>query len=56
MEHNFIVFICCIQRMSSSGVSYSKKKYIYNDEMTIRIGKIVHLRKISQKKKKGEMV
>ena len=26
MEHDLIVFVCCVQRMGSSGVSYSKKK------------------------------
>lgn len=26
MEHNFIVFVCCVQRMGSSGVSYSEKQ------------------------------
>ena len=26
MEHDLIVFVCCVQRMGSSGVSYSLKK------------------------------
>lgn len=32
-----------------------KKKYIHNNEMTVRIGKTVRLRKTTKKKKK-EMV
>ena len=40
MEHDLIVFVCCVQRMGSSGVSYSlKKKKKRERETILRIGK-----------------
>lgn len=53
MEHDLIVFVCCVQRMGSSGISYSKKKNKTKHETTVTIGKIVRLRDGAQKKKKG---